>query len=342
MRRNRQLGERKKQFRLLRRLLALACLLLPLSIIGAQNAQPSPVRLPTQMVKLTMIVTDAKHHSVEDVRQDEIQLETDKLAQTIVSLSRDQRPVDYALVVDNSGSFKELLPAVVEAAKILVNGNQADDETFVERFVDSKKIETVQDFTADKTKLNAALGSFLIEQGQSAVIDAVYLAIRHTAEYKDGPAERRRALVLFTDGEDRASYYGSDPLTKLIREKDVQVFIVGIVTLLSKDAGLIRNSPREGAEALLDRIAEESGGRVFFPQNLTELSNAMAEIQHDLHSQYLLGFERQTKPGEKGFRKIKFKIASSPGHEKLTVVTRPGYFVSVQTSVQKDNEKKSP
>src|SRR5437773_4413936 len=114
MRRNRQPGERKKQFRLLCRLLALACLLLPLSIIGAQNVQPSPVRLPTQMVKLTMIVTDAKDHSVEDVR-DEIQLEGDKLAQTIVSLSRDQRLVDYALVVDNYGSFKELLPAVVES-----------------------------------------------------------------------------------------------------------------------------------------------------------------------------------------------------------------------------------
>ena len=338
MRRSKQPGENIRRFRLL----ALACLLLPLSIIQAQDAEPSPARSPTQLVKLTMIVTDAKHHSVDDVRQDEIQLEGDKLAQTIVSLSRDQRPVDYALVVDTSASFRSLLPPVVETAKILMNGNQADDETFVERFVDSKKIETLQDFTADKTKLNAALDSLFIEEGQSAVIDAVYLAIEHTAQHYDAPAGRRRAVVLFTDGEDRASYYGSDPLTKLIREKDVQVFVVGIVNLLAKDAGFIRRSPREAAETLLNRIAEESGGRVFFPQNLTELSNAMAEIQHDLRSQYLVGFERPTKPGEKGFRKLKFKIASLPGREKLTVITRPGFFVNVQTSVQKATEKKSP
>ncbi|MFN2491694.1 MAG: VWA domain-containing protein [Pyrinomonadaceae bacterium] len=319
-----------------------AYLLLPSRALHAQTTPSPPPQSPPEFARLTMIVANQTNHSVDDVRQEDIQLMEDKLTQAISSFSKDVRPVDYALVLDTSGSFKPLLQPVVEAAKILINRNQAEDETFIESFVSSATIETNQEFTADKAKLSAALDSLYIRGGQSAVIDAVYLAIKHTAEYKDGPAERRRAVVLFTDGEDRASYYGSDQLIKLLREKDVQVFVIGIVNQLARDGGLIRKSPREAAERLLHRIAEESGGRVFFPKDVKELSEATAEIAHDLHFQYLIGFERHGKPGEKGFRKLKVTVADTPGREKLTVITRPGYFVNVQTSVQKANEKKSP
>ena len=322
-------------------MLVFVCILLPLNILHAQEAQPSPAELPTQLVKLTMIVTDEKHHPVDDVRQEGIQLEEEKPLPAIVSYSKDLRPVDYALLIDTSGSFRKLLPAVVEAARFLVNGNLIDDKTFVESFVSSDKIEKAQDFTADKDKLNTALGLLYVSGGQSAVIDGVYEAIKYTAEYRKGPAERRRAMVLSTDGEDRNSYYASDKLVKLIRENDVQVFVVGIVGLLDSKWSINRGSVRERAELLLNRIADESGGRVFFPQDLKELSSAIAEIQHDLHSQFLIDFKITTKPGEKGFRKLKVKVASSPGREKLSVISRPGYFVNVQPTAQKSNEKKS-
>jgi len=326
---------------LLRWLLGFACLLLPLSILHAQDAQPSPAGLPTQVVKLTMIVTDKKHHSVDDLRQEEIQLEEDKLAPAVVSFSRDLRSVEYALAIDTSASFRKALPLVVKTARALVNANQAEDKTFVESFVSSDNIQKVQDFTSDKAKLNAALDLLYVSGGQSAIIDAVYAAIRQVAEYKRGKAEVRRAVVLFTDGEDRASFYDSDKLVKLIRENDVQVFIVGIVELLDKEGGLVRRSPREKAELLLNRIAEESGGRVFFPDSFEEMSKAIAEIQHDLHSQYLISFETQPKPGAQGFQKLKVKVASSPGREKLTVITRPGYLANVQPGARTSAEKKS-
>jgi Ca-activated chloride channel family protein len=319
-----------------------ACLLLPMGIPLAQDERPSPAQLPTQLVKLTMIVADDTSHSVDDVSREEIQLVEDKLARPISLFSKDLRPVAYALVLDTSGSFKPLLQPVIATAQILINGNQAGDETFIESFVNSATIETNQEFTADKTKLSEALDSLYIRLGQSAVIDAVYLAVKHTAEYKNSPTEQRRAVVLFTDGEDRASYYGNDQLIKLLRENDVQVFIVGIVNLLAKEGGLIRKSPRAEAESLLHRIAEESGGRVFLPKDAKELSEATREIALNLHFQYLIGFERQTKHGEKGFRKLKVTVAGASKREKLTVITRPGYLLNVQTSVQKATEKGSP
>jgi Ca-activated chloride channel family protein len=313
------------------------CLLLPGNESLAQQTQPSPAA--SQSVKLTMIVTDNKNHSVDDVRREEIELLEGNLPQSI-AITKDTRPVDYAVVLDTSGSFRKALASVVQPAKLLIASNHPEDETFIESFVDSDKIETNQEFTADRAKLHDALDSLFIRLGQSAVIDAVYLAVKHTAEYRGGPAERRRAVVLFTDGEDRASYYGEDQLVKLIRENDVQVFIVGITSELNKERGLIRESPREKAEELLNRIAEESGGRVFFARDDRERVEAIDQIGHDLHSQYLIEYQRPVKPGEKGFRKVKVKLIETPERKNSTVTARPGYVIRMPG--QKTVEQKSP
>jgi Ca-activated chloride channel family protein len=315
------------------------CLLLCATPVQAQEVQASPT--PSESVKLTMIVTDAEKHSVDDVRQEEIQLVEDKLPIPISLFVKDSRPVDYALVIDTSGSFKALLKSVVQSAKVLVESNRPGDETFVETFVNSEHIETVAEFTGDKTKLGKALDSLYIRSGQSAVIDAIYLAVEHTAKNKGGPAERRRAVVVFTDGEDRASVYKVDTVVKLFRENDVQVFVVGITMELPQEKGLINpENPRAKVEELLRTITEASGGRVFFPRDDKETAEAIEQIAHDLHSQYLVGYERPAKSGEKGFRKFKVKLTEAPGRKKFTVITRPGYLVNVKG--QKPVDKNSP
>jgi len=310
----------------------IAYLLMRAGSVQAQEA--------SQPVQLTMIVTDQAKRSVDDVRQEDLQLLEGKLPIPISLFVKDRRPVDYALVVDTTGSFKKLLNAVVQTAKTLIDSNHPEDETFVESFVDSAMIETVQEFTGDKTKIGAALDSLYISLGQSAVIDAIYVAVKHTAENKGGLAERRRAVVVFTDGEDSASFYDTDNLVKLLRENDVQVFIVGITKELDKEGGLIRKSPRDKAEGLINKIAEESGGRVFSPRDGKEMSDAVEQIAHDLHFQYLIGYQPQAKPGEKGLRKFKVKLTEASGRKKLTVITRPGFLVNAPG--QKPVEKKSP
>src|SRR5207244_4218535 len=122
----------------------------------------------------------------------------------------------------------------------------------------SDKIHREQDFTPDKAVLLKSFDSVRaiaeIEDGQSAVIDAIYLAAEHTAEYRRTDQDHRRALVFISDGEDRRSYYKLDALVNLLRENDVQIFVIGIVKELSKEGGFIRSSPRENAEKLLTRL----------------------------------------------------------------------------------------
>src|SRR5207302_5418827 len=174
------------------------------------------------------------------------------------------------------GSFKALLPVVTKSVQLLIENQPANDECFIESFSSSDKIETVQEFTSDKTVLLKSLPDLYMRGGESAVVDAIYVAVQHIAERPTNP-HRRRALVLFTDGEDRASYYSQEQLLKLLRATDVQLFVVGLVGELDNNRGLIRPSPQDSARQFLKIIARESGGGLFFPANKTELAVGLGE-----------------------------------------------------------------
>jgi Ca-activated chloride channel family protein len=237
-------------------------------------------------------------------------------------------PITYGLVVDNSGSLRSQIGQVIEAAKTIVSSNKPGDETFVVRFIASDEIKILQDFTADKNALGDALDDMFIEGGQTAVIDAVYLAAEHASEWrKNDPAEdkRRRALILVTDGEDRNSFYKRDQLFEAMKEQDVQIFVIGFVNELEKERGFISPSKRQKAVDLLDKMAKETGGRTFYPTSLAELPGIAEQITKDMRTQYVVSFKPTvtSRPGE--FRPIRVAVTDGRGGEKRIAVTRTGY-----------------
>jgi Ca-activated chloride channel family protein len=290
---------------------------------------------------MTLIATDRANHSIEDLRKEDVQVREGSQPRLVSFLEPDKRPIDYAIVIDNSASFRELLKPAIEAATRILNSNGPSDETFLERFVSSDKIERVQDFTSDKASLLKGLNSLYVEMGQSAVNDAVHVAVTHTAAHNAGLNNRRRAVVLFSDGEERNSFYSEEKLSKLLREKDVQVFVIGVVSKLSKDGGLRRASPRVKAEKLLELIARESGGRLFLCKDNQELLEAAAEVAHDLHFQYLIGFEPLAGSNDKKFHKVSVSSIASP-NRGLKLITRPVYSTGVLAPLPKPQEQKSP
>lgn len=308
----------------------LTCLLSSLCVLGASFARTTfpQAGQATQSVKLNMIVINEAGQSVDDIRQEEIEVVEEKRPLKVSLLVKDERAVKYAITIDVSGSFKRQIPNTMRAVRLLIESNRPADETMLIRFVDSSKIEMVRSFTEDKDELlKVASQEFLSSVGQTAFIDAAYVSAQTTSAYKAGDPDVRHALILISDGEDRSSFYSSDALMKLLREKDVQVFILGVVSDLDKVGGLIRRSAREKAEDLLERIAEETGGRVFFPKNEKKLLEATAQIIHDLHAQYLVGFERPIQSGEKRFRKARVRFAEGSARKKLKIITRPGYWL---------------
>ncbi|MCM3872422.1 MAG: VWA domain-containing protein [Pyrinomonadaceae bacterium] len=315
-------------------LAAAVCLLLSINRTLGQTS--TPVQTPPQQIRISLIATDRSNRAVEDLRQEEINLVEGDRPQPITFFAKDDRPLRYTIALDTSGSFKSLLPACLSVVIALIENNKPNDETMLVTFVSSDLIEKEVDFTTDKSKLLDSLKLIEVKGGQTAVIDAVHLAVEATASGKPDTAAVRQVVILISDGEDRYSFYTQDQLLKLLREKDVQIFIIGIVAQLN-NGGVIRASPREKAERLLNRLAEETGGQVFSPKDLAELAQAPHKLNQYLSSQYIIGFDRQNKPGENGFRKVKVSI-SRAGAEKLVAITRPGYWAGFREPTQKDKK----
>lgn len=286
----------------------------------------SIVRVNTELVTLNVRVIDRNNRPIDNVRQNEFHIFEDGVSQPVEYFTREEVPISYGLAVDNSGSLRAQLQGVIDAGKTIINSNKTGDETFIIRFIDSSKIELKQDFTANKDSLIDTLDEFYIEGGQTAIIDAVYLAAEHTAEYKKGDDgdRRRRALIVVTDGEDRNSIYSQQQLFARLRETDVQIYVIGFVDELDKEGGLIRKSSREKAVNLLNKLATETGGRAFYPQSLSELPQIANEIVRDLRTQYVLAYNPTNKLRDGSFRSIKVAVDDASSHDKRIALTRNG------------------
>ena len=292
---------------------------------SAEIDENSRITINTELVTLQVRVIDRNNHPINRLGKDDFKVLEDGVPQPIFAFTEEEVPVIYGLAVDTSGSVRPQFQQIIDAAKTIINSNKKGDETFIERFISSDKIETVQDFTPSKDLLLDGLDTLYVEGGQTAVVDGVYLAAEHVAGYKKGGDDdrRRRALIVVTDGEDRASYYNETQLFQRLREEDVQIFVIGFVNELDAEKGLIRKSPREKAVALLNRLATDTGGRAFFPQSISELPQIANEIVRDLRTQYVISYDPTNKAHDGTYRSIKVNVAQ-PGGEKRIALTRNG------------------
>ena len=284
------------------------------------------LRINADLVTLNVRVIDRNNRPINGIRQDEFKVYEDGVQQPIFSFTQEEVPVIYGLAVDTSGSLRGAFDQVISAAKTIIDSNKPGDETFIERFISSDKIETVQDFTSSKDALMDGLDTLYIEGGQTAVIDGVYLAAEHVANYKKSRDDdrRRRALIVVTDGEDRASYYAQEQLFRQLREQDVQIYVIGFVNELEAERGLIRKSPRGKAMDLINKLATDTGGRAFFPQSISELPQIANEIVRDLRTQYVISYDPLNKAHDGTYRAIRVVVNQPTGAEKRIALTRSG------------------
>jgi Ca-activated chloride channel family protein len=292
-----------------------------------------PIRIETEEVNLNVRVVDRNNRPINNLRQLDFKIFENNELQEITSFTTAEVPTNYALVIDNSGSLRGQLDKVIEASKIIVNTNRPDDETSVIRFVSSDKIEIAQDFTPNKSDILEALDNLFVEGGPTAIIDAVYLAAERVSEHEKSrnPVEKkRRALILVSDGEDRDSYYKETQLFELLREADVQIYTVGFVNELDKQGGFISKSPRDKAVNLMKRLAEETGGKAYFPASLNELNVIARDIASELRTQYLISYSPNHENKVGTFYPIKVVVNDGPDKQKRIAITRTGRTNSVE------------
>lgn len=312
--------------------LTLCLALAPAALVARQQVSQTQAAQPAAQpaVKFGFYVVDGSNHTVADVRREDVSLTVDGAPQTVTYFAREESPVSYGLVVDNSGSVRQILDLLARTGGTLVAANRPDDEAFVMRFVDPPRTKILEDFTSDKQSLASALADMYVEGGQTAVIDAVYSAAEHAAERAG--ADRRLALVVVTDGEDRGSKHKLDELTELLRREGVRVFVIGLTALLDNSDNLLHKNTREKATALLQTISAESGGRAFIPAFGSkvgeELADAVKEIGNSLRAQYAVGFTPAGALSDGRFHKVQVRVAEGSSKGKRKVVAASGYFAA--------------
>jgi len=104
----------------------------------------------------------------------------------------------------------------------------------------------------------------------------------------------------------------------------VQIFIIGFVSELDKDSGIIRKSVQDKAINLIKKLATETGGRAFFPQSIAELPQIANEIVRDLRTQYVLAYNPTNKLRDGSFRSIKVAVDEGSSHDHRIALTRNG------------------
>ena len=289
------------------------------------------LKIDSDEVGLNVRVVDANNRSVANLKESQFQVYEDDILQPITSLTIAEVPTVNALVIDNSRSLRAQLGKIIEAGKIIVGTNRAKDESAVIRFTSADKIEVVQDFTPNKSALDNALDNLFIEGGKTAVIDAVYQSAKKAESYRNSQKKedvKIRALVLVSDGDDRSSTRDEQQLIELLRQTQVQIYAIGFINDLSREEDANGISRRTKAEKFLTKLAEETGGKVYFPASMNELPQIAKEISGELRTQYLISYAPTNDARDGKFRKIKVVVGGDTNQGTLNAITRAGRTVA--------------
>jgi Ca-activated chloride channel family protein len=283
-----------------------------------QQAKDDALQLRADLVTLDVTVVDANNTPVMNLAQSQFQVLEDKVPQKIEFFNKEQVPVSLVLTIDTSGSMKAKLDTVIKSTTRLAKESRSDDEIALIEFKDQP--ELLEEFTTNTADIVDTLQS-LIGSGQTAMLDALFLA----ADYanKEGK-NRRKAVVLVSDGLDADSYYKFDEVVNRLRETDVQIYLIGFTNDLNTDkAWVFKRSEKGKAEELLNKLASETGGRAFFPKELSEVGTITAQISNDLRTQYAIGYYPTNTKRDGTYRGI--RVSVDGGKQKLVARTRAGY-----------------
>ena len=281
----------------------------------SQDTGGESIKIPTEMVQLDVKVTDQNGRPVSGLTKNDFVVYEDKVSQSIESVSSEEAPVSMGLVIDTSGSMRPKLYTVSDAARGLIRQMRPDDEAFLAQF--KTEAELVQEFTSNRRELEDALGHLYVNGG-TALLDAIIATADHAHEKGK---RRRKALVVITDGLEKNSSVKEKEVIEVMKEDEVQLYLVGFVDE-EESGSLFGRSPAKKAKDLLIRLAEDSGGRAFFPTDVRETPAIAAQIAKDLRAQYVISYYPSNDKTDGSFRSVRVVV----NNRKLIARTRQGYY----------------
>jgi Ca-activated chloride channel family protein len=283
---------------------------------GNKKKPPRPVE-----IKAHVTVLDAGGNPAGELKAGDIKVFENGVEQKITYFARKGPVLNLGLVMDNSGSLRLQLEKLMIAGNTLVDSLNGEGEAFLVRFVSSDKINVLQEWTSSKTKLNQALADMHTESGQSAVIDALYVSAERLLQREETDGSRKHAMVLISDVEDRNSYYKLKDVLGLLKNSDIQIFVIALTGELpdNRNFPFPDKRPKMNAEKLAQTLARETGGRAFIVGDKSteeDLKTIAKSISEKLRYQYVIVYTSKNQNRNVASRKIRVEVAGGEKGEK--------------------------
>ncbi|MDQ3173664.1 MAG: VWA domain-containing protein [Acidobacteriota bacterium] len=274
-----------------------------------------PVIVNTDLITLTVTVTDTYGRYVSGLSQKAFTILDEKQPQEITFFSDDDSPVSVGVLFDVSGSMSgDKIKNAREALAKFIQTSHNSDEYFLIAF--NSRAQLLLDKTRDGNAVLDKL-TFVQTKNNTALYDACYLGV----EKVQRGLHPKRALLLISDGQDNNSRYTFNELRRLLKESDVVLYGVGILS--GGDAGSALGMEGQG---ILDELASVSGGKAFFPRSAVEMDDIFEQIALELRHQYSIGYKPSNFSNDGKWRKIKVKVTPPRGLPRLFVRSKEGYY----------------
>jgi Ca-activated chloride channel homolog len=254
-------------------------------------------------VQVVTVVKDAAGEFVRGLPRDAFRVYEDDVPQPLSHFASEKIPLELVAAIDISGSMKRAMPQVKSAAGQFLQGLEEGHEVTVLAFNDNL-------FTLARRGTDPSARARVLDRlaawGSTALYDAIVSGLEQLSR-RPG----RRAMVLFTDGDDKLSHATLEAVVRRVESSDATLYMIG--------QGQAATNAR--LQELLTRLAAISGGKAFFEADADRLGGVFDDILEDLSNQYLLTYQPGEMIKDGRWRSIRVEV-DGPGYE---VRARQGY-----------------
>jgi Ca-activated chloride channel family protein len=304
-------------------LIGAAAFFFPLPVLAQdQDQDQSMVRVNVNLVMVDATVKTKAGHIMADLKKENFELREDGVPQKIDVFSRDELPLNVALVLDLSDSIGPFLGPLRDAATIALAALKPEDE--VALFTFSTEAELREPFTNDKTRIAQQISAFHAG-GATNINDGIFVAAKYLL---NAPPRGRRVIILISDdvGTDAGGQGTHDIVTEAIAADTVlynlkipgynppsTMYMAGLIP------GLVN----------IRKVMDATGGELFDVQDVAHLDEAFRALIERIKTRYTLGYYTQATGALGKPHKLDVRLASSFGKKgkDYVVLSKNGYYV---------------
>lgn len=292
------------------------------TLVAAQTQDENVVRVDVNLVMLDATVKTKAGKIMGDLKKEDFELREDGVAQKLEVFSRDELPLNVALVLDLSDSIGPFLGPLRDAAATALAALKPEDE--VALFTFSTEAELRVPFTSDKTQIAQQINAFRVG-GATNINDGIFVAAKYLLS---APPKGRRVIILISDdvGTDAGGQGTRDIITESIAA-DAALYNLKIPGY-NPPSTLFAASMIPGL-VNIHRVMDQTGGEIFDVQDVAHLDAAFRALIERIKTRYTLGYYTKATAAEGKPHKLDLRLASSFGKKgrDYVILSKNGYYV---------------